>query len=123
MLKRAIVLSCLAAVSVGLYAADAPKKPAEKYSKEEADKQTYLDPAKASPDFAVQGEYVGEAASAGAAKKAVAAQISAQGGGKFLAAFYDGGLPGASWDGKSRHEATGTAKDATMTEVTFAPEP
>src|SRR5437762_2154078 len=111
MLKRAIALSFLAAlVTAGLYAADEPKKPAdgpkkpsaEKYSKDEADKHTYLDPAKAPPDFAVQGEYLGEAVNpADGSKNVVAAQISAQGGGKFLAALYNGGLPGAGWDGKS----------------------
>jgi hypothetical protein len=59
------------------------------------DKKVWTDPADASlpPDFAVQGEYAGDA---------VGAQVIALGGGAFQAVVYPGGLPGDGWDGKSK---------------------
>jgi hypothetical protein len=89
-------------------------KPAEKYDKAEADKHTFLDPAKASPDFAVQGEYVGESAG-----KKVGVQIASLGGGNFTGALYYGGLPGDGWDGMHRYDAAGKAADDKITKVVF----
>src|SRR5687768_9701666 len=132
MLKRVIAASSLAVLlatmSIALHAADEPKKAAEpskkpaaeKYSKADADKLVFTDAANASPDFAVQGEYLGECDMDGQKQK-IAAQIASLGGGNFNAAFYLGGLPGEGWDGKTRVEATGKAKDPAMTEVTFTP--
>ena len=52
------------------------------------------------PDFAVQGEYVGEIKGDDKPIKC-GAQIIALGNGKFHAVGYHGGLPGDGWDEKS----------------------
>jgi hypothetical protein len=54
----------------------------------------YTDQAHTDEDFAIQGEYSGTLEG-----KAYGVQIWAQGGGKFEAVSYPGGLPGAGWDG------------------------
>ncbi len=57
---------------------------------------TWVDPevaTKENPDFLIQGEYVGESGG-----KKTGVQASDIGGGRFLVATYQGGLPGAGWD-------------------------
>ena len=131
--RKALSTAALAA-AVGLAglthllpAADAPKAKAgpkdpaaAKAAKELNDKNTFLDPAKATPDFAVQGEYVGQADAEGGGKTTVAAQVASLGGGAFTAAAYTGGLPGQDgWDGKGPLMTTGKATNPAMTEITF----
>jgi hypothetical protein len=62
-------------------------------------------------DFAVQGEYEGKAGTSKADTKPFGAQVIARGGGKFEVKYYDGGLPGAGWDGKKPEVMKGERKD------------
>ena len=64
--------------------------------------KAFTDPAHTDDDFAIQGEYTGQLEG-----KSYGVQIWAQGGGKFEAVSYQGGLPGAGWDG-DREKVTRT---------------
>jgi hypothetical protein len=99
MLRNARVLSTAALVLASVAAAVAAEQ-----------KASFTDPAKAGPDFAVQGEYAGEIQSElGPVKMGV--QVVALGEGKFHVVGYVGGLPGAGWNGQEKHEANGETKD------------
>ncbi len=78
-----ILLSSILALSSITFAAD--------------NKSTFTNPAEAGPDFAAQGEYVGEN---------VAAQVIALGDGKFHVIGFENGLPGTP-DSEKKKEADG----------------
>jgi hypothetical protein len=65
------------------------------------------DPEKAGEDFAIQGEYAGEI---GGGDK-IAAQVVAEGNGKFKVVILPGGLPGDGWDENTRIAGTAVLKD------------
>jgi len=75
--------------------------------------EAITDPAKAGPDFAVQGEYVGDAAYRGTNK--YGAQVIALGEGKFKCVGFKGGLPGDGWDGGKKEEVEGEMVDGVAT--------
>jgi hypothetical protein len=91
------MLSVLLAFSFSLFGGDA--------------KDALNDPAKVDADFAVQGEYLGDAAiEDGKAKTGV--QVIARGDGNFHAVFYPGGLPGDGWaKGQTKIEADGKTEN------------
>jgi hypothetical protein len=81
----------------------------------EKDEGTITDPAKGGPDYAVQGEYLGELKEEGSAKK-YGAQVVALGDSKFDIVLYQGGLPGEGWKrGDKRTKATSEMKDGATT--------
>ena len=77
-------------------------------------KAVSADPAKAGPEFAVQGEYVGQVET-GAGKAKFGVQIIASGDGKFHGVGYPGGLPGEGWNQQEKMEADGQTKDGVPT--------
>src|SRR6186997_1234013 len=66
------------------------------------------------PDFAIQGEYVGDIKLNSGDKK-VGAHVIAKGLGEFDVKLYMGGLPGDGWDGKTVMKATAKRDGDTAT--------
>jgi hypothetical protein len=73
---------------------------------DEPKERTFVDPAKAGPDFLIQGEYEGKIG----ADTVAGLQVIALGDGKFEAAMYAKGLPGSGAD-KTRVPLKGETKD------------
>jgi hypothetical protein len=72
---------------------------------------TYTSEKEAGPDFAIQGESVGEVQKKDGEKHKIGGQVVALGDGKFRVKFHVGGLPGAGWDGKTLRFAQAETKD------------
>ncbi len=70
---------------------------------------TYVTPEAAAkdPDFAIQGEYLGEGTDGDDNEHKLGLQIVALGNGAFGATAFKGGLPGAGWDGDTQWKYTG----------------
>ncbi len=76
------------------------------------DEEIYVNPQKAGPDYAVQGEYVGETVEG----EKWGAQIIALGDDKFRVVGYKGGLPGDGWlRGDEQVSADGERINGTVT--------
>ncbi len=93
--RCSVLFSCLAMLWTTGAAFQSPLKA--------ADLPAFTDPAEAGPDFLVQGEYVGKVGG----ELEIAAQVIANGDGKFEGVLYGGGLPGAGWDGTTRFHFQG----------------
>lgn len=102
MLRRSLLLFVPLIFSSHLFADDKGKS------------SSWTDPAKAAvedKDFTIQGEYSGEIS-----KARVGIHLIAEGGGKFAAVYYPGGLPGDGFSGDKSKRIKGSA---TADEVTF----
>jgi hypothetical protein len=78
-----------------------------------AEGEAFTDPAKAGPDFAVQGEYLGTLQLDGKSVP-TGVQVIAEGNGNFEAVVYAGGLPGAGWKrGDQREKVKGKTDGGT----------
>jgi len=65
------------------------------------------------PDYAAQGEYVGQVFTQ-AGEAPIGVQVIALGKGKFRATGYIGGLPGEGWDRSPRKSSEGELKDGVI---------
>lgn len=99
MIRTFAVTALLVVASLQLGTA-APKKGA-----------TYTDPQEAGIDFKIQGEYVGEYTDSEGETEKFGVQVIALGDGKFRAVGYEGGLPGAGWEGDEKEVAEGELED------------
>jgi hypothetical protein len=97
LLRRGPALAVTLVLFAGVFAAADTKK----------SRTVVVDASKAGPDFAIQGEYVGEI---GGGDK-IAAQVVAEGDGKFKVVILPGGLPGDGWDENTRITGTAVTKD------------
>ncbi|MEI6238894.1 MAG: DUF1080 domain-containing protein [Planctomycetia bacterium] len=93
-------------LAVCLMASIAPLAPAAA-----ADKPVFTDASRADADFALQGEYAGEASIDGQPLR-LGIQVVALGEGAFDVVAYPGGLPGDGWSRPNKVVGKGTRTDA-----------
>ena len=70
----------------------------------------YTDPKSAGPDYALQGEYLGAFVEDDRGLQ-VGLQVIANGGGKFAAVEYAGGLPGTGWNLRDRYKMSAEVRN------------
>lgn len=81
----------------------------------EGDKpETITDASKAGPDYAVQGEYVGEFNLGDGVDQKFGLQVISLGDNKYHGIAYFGGLPGDGWDGFGKLETDSEIKDGAV---------
>ena len=99
------------AMALCLHTQAAPdeKKDDKKKDDKKPAKFVAIDPEKAGPDYAVQGEYVGETAE----KAKLGAEVVAKGNGTFLVNFLPGGLRGEGGDYAKHIDATAKTEGET----------
>ncbi len=96
--KRLVVLACCCCVG----AAFALEKKSVRLVA-----PAFTDAAAAGPEYAIQGEYVGDVTAADGTKRKLAVQVVALGSSAYKAVFLTGGLPNEGWDGAARLEVKG----------------
>ncbi len=103
-MKRWLPLALCAGLGVGWFVCGCVA------AKDDKKADVFTDAATAGPDFALQGEYVGDVG-----KTKYGAQVIARGDGKFEVFFLKGGLPGDGWDGQTRIHADAATADGKTT--------
>jgi hypothetical protein len=98
-MKKFLLVAC--AIAVPAFAADPPADKAKPKPIE-----TFIEPAKAEPDFQIQGEYTGDVPGGKAGF-----QVIADGDGQFTGRALRGGLPGDGWDGTAQVKFTAKTQD------------
>jgi hypothetical protein len=107
-IPRSLALTLALTLTPPAFAADPkPATPATaaKPAEPKKEKPTFLTVEDAGPDYKLQGEYEGDAGSANGGK--IGVHVLALGDDQFRAVFYEGGLPGAGWNQKTRKQADG----------------
>lgn len=72
------------------------------------------DAAKAGPDYAIQGEYLGEFSLGDGVDQKFGLHVISLGDGKYHGVAYLGGLPGEGWDGFGKLETDSEVKDGVV---------
>lgn len=113
MLIRAICWTLLAA---GLFSFAGNQSIAQQDKKQKPQRIAVNEPNEAAkdPDFAIQGEYVGEGTEGDGNKEKIGAQVIAQGNGQFVVRTFRGGLPGDGWNQEDEKTVSAKREDGTV---------